>query len=460
MTQTETQTETEHAWRVDFEGLRQRAAAQPGADWLMPMRERAMARFEALGLPTLRDEAWRFTDLRPMAATPFVRPEPDEGALDADALAARIPETDAAARLVFLDGHFQPTLSHMDGLVEGATAEPLATALEHRPALVKAHLGNWADAEQIAFTALNTALFEDAAVVHLAPRVVLERPIQIVWVSTSIDPPRMSQPRTLVVAERESEGRVVESFVSAGRGVSFSNAVTELSAAEQAQVGHYLLEEERGQAYNVSTLRIQQQRDSSVSSHTALLGGALARNNVHGVTDGENTDTLVNGLFLGSGEQHLDNAMRVEHAASNASSRQYYRGVLDEQARGVFGGRIVVRPAAQQIDAEQSNRNLLLSDQARINTRPQLEIYADNVKCTHGATSGKIDQQALFYLRARGIPKAQARAMLVSAFAHEILQRMPLAGVRRHLARNLDARLGTEALAPSADPEGDGHDGE
>jgi Fe-S cluster assembly protein SufD len=239
----------------------------------------------------------------------------------------------------------------------------------------------------------------------------------------------------LIIADDESEANIVEDYISIGEGASFSNAVTELVAGEAAVISHYLIERENLRSYNVSTLRIQQAGNANVSSHSVLLGGALVRNNVHPVLAGEGGECLINGLFVGSGRQHLDNYMLVEHASPHCGSRQFYNGILDERAHGVFHGRIIVHKDAQKTDAKQTNRNLLLSDDAQIDTKPQLEIYADDVKCTHGATIGQVEENALFYMRSRGIDEISARRLLLLAFANECLDRMKCRAVRDYLRR-------------------------
>jgi Fe-S cluster assembly protein SufD len=243
----------------------------------------------------------------------------------------------------------------------------------------------------------------------------------------------MSHPRNLLVFEDETEGTVVEEYISIGGGPLLSNSATELIAGENATVGHYMVEREHREAFNISTLRIQQARSSSVASHSLLLGGGLVRNNVHPVLAGEGSECLINGLFVGDGRQHLDNYMHVEHASPHCSSRQFYNGILDGHAHGVFHGRIVVHKDAQKTDAKQTNRNLLLSDDAQIDTKPQLEIYADDVKCTHGATIGQIEENALFYLRSRGIDEPAARRLLLLAFASECVERMKAGPARTHV---------------------------
>jgi Fe-S cluster assembly protein SufD len=233
--------------------------------------------------------------------------------------------------------------------------------------------------------------------------------------------------------DENAQATIVEDYVSLGGGQAFCNTVTELVAGDHAVVSHYMIEREHTRAFNVSTLRIQQGRAADVASHSVLLGGALVRNNVHPVLAGEGGECLINGLFIGNGRQHLDNYMLVEHASPHCGSRQFYNGILDGHAHGVFHGRIIVHKDAQKTDAKQTNRNLLLSDSAQIDTKPQLEIYADDVKCTHGATIGQIEENALFYLRSRGIDETTARRLLLVAFASECMDRMKEGPVRAHI---------------------------
>jgi Fe-S cluster assembly protein SufD len=262
---------------------------------------------------------------------------------------------------------------------------------------------------------------------------LVEQPICLLFVSTGDDAPSMSHPRNLVVAEEDSQATIVEDYVSLDGGAVFCNTVTELVAGDHTVLSHYMIEREHEEAFNISTLRIQQGRSANVVSHSVLLGGALVRNNVHPVLAGEGGECLINGLFIGNGHQHLDNYMLVEHSSPRCGSRQFYNGILDGHAHGVFHGRIIVHQDAQKTDAKQTNRNLLLSDDAQIDTKPQLEIYADDVKCTHGATIGQIEADALFYLRSRGIDEVSARKLLLFAFASECLDRMKPGPVRRHV---------------------------
>jgi Fe-S cluster assembly protein SufD len=411
------------------------AAQQPA--WLRALRERGFARFSEAGFPTTRDEDWRFTNVSAIAQTPFQLARDARGAgIYAETLdACRIPG--AACQLVFVNGRYAAQLSDLGTLPEGVRVGSLAQAIADGSKPVDAHLGRYLNIERDAFCALNTALIEDGAFVYLPRGTVLEAPLCFLFISLpGSNPettPEMTNPRNLIVAEDGTEASIVEDYVSFGSGVSFSNAVTELVAGENAVISHYLIEREDRKAYNVSTLRTQQGRSSNVSSHSVLLGGGLVRNNVHPALAGEGGECLINGLFIGNGRQHIDNYMLVEHASPHCSSRQFYNGILDGHSHGVFHGRIIVHKDAQKTDAKQTNRNLLLSDDAQIDTKPQLEIYADDVKCTHGATIGQVEENALFYMRSRGIEESAARGLLLLAFANECLDRMKSAPVREYL---------------------------
>jgi Fe-S cluster assembly protein SufD len=411
----------------------ERAADGNGAGWLRPIRQAAFARFAELGFPTPRDEDWRFTNVAAIAKTPFVPPPDGRPGLAREALAPfRLPDGETVL-LVFVNGRHAPELSSGRPAPAGVTVRDLARALSADRDLVEPHLARYAEYQQEAFCALNTAFMRDGAVVRIARGSVVEAPIHLLYVSTPTGAPAITHPRNLLLAEEDSQATIVEDYVSLGDGVNFSNAVTEVVVGQNGVVSHYLVERESRQAFNVSTLRLQQGRSSSVASHSVLLGGALVRNNIHPVLAGEGGECLINGLFLATGRQHMDNYMKVEHAAPHCDSRQFYHGILDGRSRGVFHGRIVVHPGAQKTDAKQTNRNLLLSEEAQIDTKPQLEIYADDVKCTHGATIGQIDEDAIFYLRSRGIAGDAAKALLLFAFAGQALDRMKAEPIRRYL---------------------------
>jgi len=413
-----------------FDQFASRTASQPR--WLQSLRQDAFARFAETGFPTTHDEDWRFTNVSAVSSTPF-----ELAGLDMVSREQLAPfgASEFSCCLVFVNGLFSQEHSTLAPLPNGVTVGSLAAELKEDPASLEPHLGRYLNTQRDAFAALNTSLIEDGIYVHVPRGVVVETPIYVLYVTVPGATPTMNHPRNLIVAEESSQITVVEDYVSLGEGITFSNAATELVAGDNAHVSHYMIVREGEQAYNFSTLRIQQGRHANVATHSLLLSGALVRNNVHPVLAGEGSECLINGLFMANGRQHMDNYMLVEHASPHCDSRQFYNGILNGQSHGVFHGRIIVHKDAQKTDAKQTNRNLLLSDDAQIDTKPQLEIYADDVKCTHGATIGQFDDNALFYLRSRGLAEAAARHVLLLAFANECLDRMNSPQLRDHLEK-------------------------
>lgn len=428
----------------EFEKL----AAGHDLPWLRKLRQDAFARFCEVGFPTTHDEDWRFTKVSAIAQTPFHlarngRTQPSQKDLE-PCRAAGI-----ACQLVFVNGRFARELSLLGKLPNEVKVSSLADEISSNPGAIEPHLGRYLDVHRDAFCALNTAFVDDGAYVHIPRGTLVQEPIYLLFVSTGDDVPSMSHPRNLLVAEEDSQATFVEDYVSLDDGAMFCNTVTELIAGDHTVLSHYMIEREHKEASNISTLRIQQAKSSNVVSHSVLLGGGLVRNNVQPVLAGEGGECLINGLFVGDGHQHLDNYMLVEHASPHCGSRQFYNGILDGHAHGVFHGRIIVHKDAQKTDAKQTNRNLLLSDDAQIDTKPQLEIYADDVKCTHGATIGQIEGDALFYLRSRGIDEVSARKLLLFAFASECLDRMKQGPVRKHIEGLINRCLFQVASAPA-----------
>ncbi|HXW61361.1 MAG TPA: Fe-S cluster assembly protein SufD [Candidatus Acidoferrales bacterium] len=422
-----------------FSGLEKSTAGAPS--WLHQLRQNGFARFSETGFPTPREEDWRFTNLSPIAQTPF-RLLRNGHRLPSEADVSEHRIAGAACELVFIDGRWAASLSSARHLPKGLHLGSLAAEMATNPGSIESHLGHYLNIQRDPFAALNTAFLEDGAYVHLSKGVVLESPIHLLFISTAHEIPVVTHPRNLIIAGEDSQATIIEDYISMGRGErGLCNTVTELLAQDHSVIAHYMIEKEHEQAFNVSTLRIQQGRAADVASHAVLAGGELVRNNVHPVLAGEGGECLINGLFLGRNRQHLDNYMLVEHASPHCSSRQFYNGILDGHAHGVFHGRIIVHKSAQKTDAKQTNRNLLLSDTAQIDTKPQLEIYADDVKCTHGATIGQIEEDALFYLRSRGMEEGSARRLLLFAFASECLDRMRTGPARTYVENLIQHNL-------------------
>jgi Fe-S cluster assembly protein SufD len=433
--------ETTAPWAAEFERFqRELPAGEPAM--LQALRRQGIERFTALGFPTLRQEAWRLTNVNPIARGTFVRPAVSRlDAAEPDLEQTKPWDFAAAARLVFVDGRFAPGLSHRDGLPEGILAGSLAEILERTPGEIEPWLGRMARTDVNPFVALNTAFLRDGAVVKVARGVVLEEPIHLLFLSSVGEDGKatVSFPRNLIVAGEASQVTVVETY--AGTGAYFTCPVTELVSGPGAVVDHYKVQRESREAFHVATFQVLAERNSAPSSHSISIGGGLVRNDVNAVLQGEGIDCILNGLYLAEGRQHVDNHMRVEHAAAHCSSHELYKGVLDGKARAVFDGLIYVHKGAQKTDAKQSNRNLLLSPDAIANSNPRLEIFADDVKCTHGSTVGQLDDDAVFYLRSRGIGMEAARSLLTYAFASDVVGRIKVDAVRHDLEELLFARL-------------------
>jgi Fe-S cluster assembly protein SufD len=422
-----------------FRRLEERSGGPP---WLWPLRKAGLARFAELGFPTLHDEDWRFTNVAEIVKLPF-HPvlERDGGGIDTKRVAELTFGRLAGRRLVFIDGHFVGDLSQVEAEEDGVIVTDLANALKTRPELLQKHLGRYALTEHNAFAALNTAFFQDGAFIYVPANYVLESPIHLLFLSTLDQPGATSHPRILVVAERQSQVTILESYAGTGTKASFTNAVTELVVADGAVVEHCKFQDERPEAFHIAAIHAQLGHDCNFISHSIAVGAKLSRNNIRTALAGDGVRCVLNGLYLTRGDQLADHHMVVEHARPHCESHEYFNGILDGRSKGVFHGRILVRQPAQKTDAKQTNKNLLLSEDATVDTKPQLEIYADDVKCTHGATIGQLNEESVFYLRARGIGAETARRMLIHAFASEIIERVRHAPVREELDEVVWERL-------------------
>lgn len=409
--------------------------------WLTALRRRGTEQFAAHGFPTLNDEAWKYTDTAPILRAAFA-----PAAADATVTAAQVDKfwfsTLPAHRLVFINGYYAPTLSSAEFLPKGATVTNLAAAINDDPDTVGAHLGSIAPDDAHGFAALNASLWTDGAYIHLARGVEVDRPIHLLFVGAPPEGGAMALPRSLIVAEENTRATVIENYVAAGTEERYlTNGITEIFTAAGANLDHYRLQEETDAAYHVGGMHVNMGRDSRFTAHGIDLGGRLVRNEVRSLLAAPGAECVLNGLYIASGRRHVDNYTHIDHAQPHGTSREYYKGILDDRGRSVFHGRVVVHPGAQQSDAQQTNNNLLLSRDAEADTKPQLEIYADDVKCSHGATVGQLDTDEVFYLRSRGLSEAQSRDLLTYAFAKDVLNRLGLAPVRAQLEHHLISGL-------------------
>ena len=402
-------------------------------DWARSLRLSAITRFETLGFPTTKNEDWHFTSVAPIAEREFdLLAPPAHGVTAAQLEPFTFGATDWHT-LVFVNGRYDASLSSAKALPDGVTLLPLKRAYEELPLLVEQYLGKVAAYEGQTFTALNTAFLDDGAVLHVAREVEVAQPIHLLFVSDASAGAGTSQPHNLIVLDRFAKATVIESYAGIGDGSYFTNVVTEAVVGDGATLTHLKLQRESAKAYHVGTVDVRQARDSHLVSFSFATGAALSRTNIYTELRGEGCGATLNGLYLGDGEQHIDHQTRIEHVEPNCYSREHYKGILDGSAHGVFNGKVFVHPAAQKTDGKQTNNTLLLSEKAQIDTKPQLEIFADDVKCTHGATVGRLDETSLFYMKSRGINSRSARELLTYAFAADVLETIEQVEVREAL---------------------------
>ena len=414
--------------------------------WLRSLRQDAIERFGELGFPTTRHEEWKYTNVSRIAKSSFV---PAAGraptTLSPDVLERHGLEALPVFRLVFVDGRFTPELSTSPtdsparlGSLAAALVEP-ASDLEYR-------LARLAGYNQQAFVALNTAFFTDGAFLHFPKGFVLREPVHLLFLATRSEEPFCYHPRNLIVLEECSQATIIESHAGPEGGAYFTNAVTEVLVGPGAILDHYKVQEESLGAFHVATMKARLDRDSQLRSHFLSFGASLARNAVNVAFASDGGSCSLNGLYIANGTQHVDCQTYVDHTVPHCTSDQSYRGILDGQSRGVFHGRVIVRQDAQKTDARQTNKNLVLSPQARADTKPQLEIHADDVKCSHGATIGRLDESALFYLRSRGIDESSAQSILTRAFASEVISGIRVKPLLRRIDRLLSHKLSDQRV--------------
>lgn len=404
--------------------------------WRGDLRTRALEQFRAEGLPNTRDEEWLYTPVSAIAdagyaLAPHVEVAPAE-------IEPFLFAGFDGPQLVFVNGRFAPALSDQRALPAGARLTSLGELLQSEPSLVEGWQGRAVQFRQRGFTALNEAWNTDGAVLIVDKDVEVLTPIHVLYYSSGTG---AGHPRTLVVVGRHARAALVETFAGAADTTYFVNAVTEVIVDEGGHVDHYKVQRDSTKSHHVASMHLHLAKAADVATHNITLGGKLTRNDINATLDGEGIECTVNGLYLVDGDRLVDNHTAIDHAKPHCHSYEIYKGVLDDRGRGVFNGKIFVREDAQKTDAKQTNQVILLSDDATIDTKPQLEIFADDVKCTHGATVGQLSEDALFYLRARGIAKDDARSLLVHAFAEDIVDRIRIEPVRRALEQVLLARL-------------------
>lgn len=418
-------------------------AAQKGMDsipWLAAHRKSAFDQFQQAGFPTRHHENWKYTDISRITKTGFVSADASHHAIQTADLNQRKFHAEGNHELVFVNGQFSSEHSNIGKLADKVIIGSLAKALKQKPELVKDKFNQLVSKGHV-FAALNTALFNDGAFIYVPDNIVMEKPVIIYYISSDKQEKLTTAPRNLIIMGKHTQMNVIESFHGLQGVINFTNTITEIDIEEGANLAHYKVQQENTDSFHIGGTHLKQHRNSRVESHSIALGGAIARNDIVIDLADEGAAVILNGLYMGNGSQHVDNHTLVNHSKPHTQSEEDYRGVLDGRARGVFNGKVIVHKDAQKISAAQSNANLLLSDHAEIDSKPELEIYADDVKCSHGATVGQLDKNMLFYLRSRGLDEDTASSLLTFAFADEVIMRIKFAPVREQLEVNVGGRL-------------------
>ena len=425
---------------ADFEAF----SGNGGSDvpsWLSQLRSQAITQFSTVGFPSSRDEQWRLTNLTQLKETDFCLPNGERPRVDAEEVRKHVLSAGSGQCLVFVNGRYSEELSDTGALPDGVVVTSIRTAVRDRLGSLEQHVGRYAKLHDSPFTALSTAFIWDGALVHISRKVVVSEPIQLLFLSTGTSRPMVVHPRNLVLVEDSGSATVIESHVGMTDGSYWSNVVTEAVVQDNARLQVYRIQREGMGASHTATTQVHQGRDSSLTLTTVELGGILSRHDINAVLDGLGAECSLYGLTQVRGRQHVDHHTTIEHTRPHCNSWEYFNGIYDGRSRGVFSGRIIVRQGAQRTDSKQTNNNLLLSENARADSQPQLEIYADDVKCTHGATLGPIDERALFYLQTRGIEAELARNLLTYGFGVEILDKIEIPELRDRLDNLVQKRL-------------------
>lgn len=414
------------------EEIRQKNLPGASQSWVADLREASFKQYERLGIPTPRMEDWKYTNLKSLQRQKFqFSTENKNKVTENEISAAIIPGLDMY-KIVFVDGVIDYTISKLQGITCNVKIASLGDQLSTNNKDLKLHLGKHATPDLNGFVSLNTALMRDGIYIHLLENAIIDKPIHLIYISTTQNTSPWFHLRNLIIAEPNSQAVVVESYVGFSDSVYFNNITTEISLEQNANITHYKIQQEAKQAFHVALIKILQNQGSHFSSYSLSIGGKLSRNEIQCDLSAPGCECILNGLYLANERQQVDTVAKVDHKAVNGTSRVFFKGIENDKAKAIFRGAAYVHPNAQQTDAEQKNNNLLLSPNAEVDTKPQLEIYANDVKCSHGATVGQLDEDELFYLRSRGIDENTARGLLTYSFAKEIIDDFPLTSLAQH----------------------------
>lgn len=427
-------------WYVEefkkFESSLNGESAEP----IHQLRKEAISNFSELNFPNTKDEEWKYTNISPLLKYNFKPSLAKEVITDNQVnkfLFAQLEHN----LLVFVNGHFDEKLSRIKNLPKGVIAGSIAVAIKQNSPLIKKHFGKYADFKNQIFTALSTAYVKDGAFIFIPDGNIIEEAFHILFLTTSGNDKILTQPRNLFVAGKNSQVTIIEHYSTLGDSIYFTNAVTEIFADENAVVDHIKLQEESKKAFHIGRMEVDQEKSSNFSSHTISFGADLCRNDFNTKFNDEGGESMLNGLFLLDGTQLFDVHTMIDHAKPHCNSHEHYKGILDDKSRGVFNGKVIVRRDAQKTNAFQENNNIILSDDALVNTKPQLEIFADDVKCSHGATIGQLDKDSMFYLKSRGIGEEKARTILIHAFAIDVIQSIKVKAIKNYIEEILSKRF-------------------
>jgi len=407
---------------------------------LHSIRREAINKFSNLPFPTVKDEEWKYTNISPLLKYSF-KPSFNLPKLNRSEIIKFLFEGMESYLLVFINGNFSKELSDLSRLPNGVVAGSIAEAIAIDSPIIKKHLGKYADYKNQIFTSLSTAFMKDGAFIYVPNGKVVESPIHILFLTTSSEEQILSQPRNLFVAGKNSQLKVIEHFNSLNGNIYFTNTVTEIVLEENAVVDHIKLQEESKKAFHISRMEIDQERNSNFTSHSISFGGSISRNEINSIFNDEGGECMLNGLFITNESQLYDTHTMIDHAKPHCNSHEHYKGILDDSSRGVFNGKVMVRKDAQKTNAFQENNNIILSKEALVNTKPQLEIFADDVKCSHGATIGQLDMDAMFYLKSRGIGEESARSILIHAFASDVIKSIKVKPIRNYVEEILTEKF-------------------
>lgn len=437
----------------DFRSFENNGASGAPA-WLKELRSNAIGKFSELGFPTVKQEDWRFTNILPLTKISFGHTtEKELPNIRYSDIAKFVVEKSSKSLFVFIDGYFNKDLSNLSALPKEVVAGNLSQSVAANGEFIKKHLGKHLSLQSHPFAALNSAFVHDGAFVHLPQGIAAGQPIQLLFISSSPKNAHVvSYPRNLLIVDERASATFIETYASLSDDISFSNAVTEVFVGKESAVDFVKIVQESEKAFHVGTMQIQQEDRSRFTAFSLALGGSITRNDINITVNGAQCETMLDGLYVPANEQLVDHHTFIDHRQPNCSSREIFKGIISGSSRSVFNGKIFVRKEAQKTDSKQTNRNLLLSDKATVDTKPQLEIFADDVKCTHGATVGGLDAASLFYVKSRGIGEEAARALLTVGFASEVTNYINDSGLRKHVDALIIERL-QEKVVKTALPE-------